>query len=86
MRSAWRRGRDICTRRRRIGRWSVLAGLPPGRSRFLVLCLLFRNLVADDAARHGAGDGVMSGNMPRHPANYGTLDATFGKDWTLHQA
>jgi hypothetical protein len=40
--------------------------------------VLFREAAAHDAARHGADDGVMTGEVPGNTANDCSLDAAFG--------
>ena len=42
----------------------------------LLLLFLLRQVVTDHAAGGSTRDGVMSGDVACHTANYGTLDAT----------
>jgi hypothetical protein len=40
--------------------------------------MLVREVVADDATRRSAQKGMVMGEVTRHPAHHGALDAAFG--------
>jgi len=45
----------------------------------LLLLLLLRQVMPDHTTRRRAGDAMMTGNVPRDPADDGALDTTLGQ-------
>ena len=43
----------------------------------LLLLFLLRQVMSDHTPGGGAGDGMMSGDVPSHSTNNGALDTTF---------